>query len=157
MTVITDVELNSYVTAGMSSLIADKELQTRSHQMCVQFKNVLSGTLPKFRQKKFVVPRDCYVDTVYAYVDASAGPYLVTVNVTGDGALTNWPIEMRQYVTTTSNFARSWFNNTQTKYGDRGFRVFPQGSTITVTVSSEQPSGSNTLAIGFVFRQFYGR
>ena len=158
MTTISATDLNNYVTGSMSSLIADKELLTRSHQLSFQFKDFFDTTPEALRQRRFVVPRSCFVETVYVYGFNHAASSTVTVNITGDGALSNWPIEMSDTFGTTSNFTRTWFNNASSKYRDRGFRVLPQGSTVTVTVSNTKPSGGNTLlTVGFVLRQFYGR
>ena len=160
MTLITAADLNAYVTNDLADLIADKELLTRSHQLSFQFKDFFDTTAEELRQRKFVVPRSCFIETVYVYGYnyASPSPSTVTVNITGDGALSNWPIEMSDTFSTTSNFTRTWFNNATSKYNDRGFRVLPQGSTVTITVSNTKPSGGNTLlTVGFVLRQFYGR
>ena len=162
MTTISATDLNNYVTGSMSSLIADKDLLTRSHQLSFQFKDFFDTTAEELRQRKFVVPRSCFIETVYAYGYDSPAPYTsMSVNITGDGALSNWPIEMSHTFTSVSeNFSRTWFNNASTKYNDRGFRVLPQGSTVTVTVSSTRVSGgsnTNLLTVGFVLRQFYGR
>ena len=158
MTTISATDLNNYVTGSMSSLIADKELLTRSHQLSFQFKDFFDTTAEALRQRSFVVPRSCFVETVYVYGFNHAVSSTVTVNITGDGALSNWPIEMSDTFATTSNFTRTWFNNASTKYNDRGFRVLPQGSTVTITVSNTKPPGGNTLlTVGLVLRQFYGR
>ena len=158
MTTISAVDLNNYVTGSMASLIADKELVTRSHQLSFQFKDFFDSTPEALRQRRFVVPRSCFVETVYVYGYNYASSSTVTVNITGDGALANWPIEMSDTFSTTQNFTRTWFNNASSKYRDRGFRVLPQGSTVTITVSNTKPSGGNTLlTVGLVLRQFYGR
>ena len=158
MTTISATDLNNYVTGSMSSLIADKELLTRSHQLSFQFKDFFDTTAEALRQRSFVVPRSCFIETVYVYGFNHTASSTVTVNITGDGALSNWPIEMSDTFATTSNFTRTWFNNASTKYNDRGFRVLPQGSTVTITVSNTKPSPGNTLlTVGLVLRQFYGR
>jgi len=158
MTTITAADLNNYVTGSMSSLIADKELLTRSHQLSFQFKDFFDTTPEALRQRRFVVPRSCFIETVYAYGYNYGVSSTVTVNITGDGALVNWPIEMSDTFATTKNFTRTWFNNASSKYRDRGFRVLPQGSTVTITASNTKPIGGNTLlTVGFVLRQFYGR
>lgn len=162
MTIITEADLNAYVTNDLADLIADKQLLTRSHQLSFQFKNFFDTTAEALRQRKFVVPRSCFVETVYAYGYDHPSPYTsMSLNITGDGALSNWPIEMSHTFTGASqNFSRTWYNNASTKYNDRGFRVLPQGSTVTVTVGSTRASGglnTNLLTVGFVLRQFYGR
>ena len=158
MITISAVDLNNYVTGSMASLIADKALVTRSHQLSFQFKDFFDSTPEALRQRRFVVPRSCFVETVYVYGYNYASSSTVTVNITGDGALANWPIEMSDTFSTTQNFTRTWFNNASSKYRDRGFRVLPQGSTVTITVSNTKPSGGSTLlTVGLVLRQFYGR
>ena len=158
MTVITATDLNAFVTNDLASVIADKELVTRSHQLSFQFKDFFDTTTESLRQRRFVVPRSCFVESVYAYGYNYASPGTMTVNITGDGALNNWPIEISDTFSSTSNFSRTWFNNATTKYRDRGFRVLPQGSTVTVTVSTDKVAGGNTLlTVGLILRQFYGR
>lgn len=162
MTLITAADLNAYVTNDLADLIADKQLLTRSHQLSFQFKDFFDTTAEALRQRRFVVPRSCFIETVYAYgYDYPAPHTSMSINITGDGALNNWPIEMSHTFTSVSeNFSRTWYNNASTKYNDRGFRVLPQGSTVTVTVSSTRVSGgtsTNLLTVGFVLRQFYGR
>ena len=158
MTVITATDLNAFVTNDLASVIADKELATRSHQLSFQFKDFFDTTAESLRQRRFVVPRSCFVESVYAYGYNYASSGTMTVNITGDGALSNWPIEISDTFSSTSNFSRNWFNNATTKYRDRGFRVLPQGSTVTVTVSTDKVVGGNTLlTVGLILRQFYGR
>lgn len=157
MTLITATDLNAYVTNDLADLIADKELLTRSHQLSFQFKNFLDTTAEELRQRSFVVPRSCFVETVYVYGYNYTASSTVTVNIAGDGALSNWPIEMSDTFLSTSNFTRTWFNNATSKYNDRGFRVLPQGSTVTVTVSNTKTTGNTLLTVGLVLRQFYGR
>ena len=159
MTTITATDLNNYVTGSMSSLIADKELLTRSHQLSFQFKNFFDTTSEDLRQRRFVVPRSCFIETVYAYGYNYGVSSTVTVNITGDGVLVNWPIEMSDTFSSGKNFTRTWFNNASSKYRDRGFRVLPQGSTVTITVSNTKPTGGTgtLLTVGLVLRQFYGR
>jgi hypothetical protein len=158
MTTISAADLNNYVTGSMSDLIDDKELLTRSHQLSFQFKDFFDTTPEASRQRRFVVPRSCFIETVYVYGFNYSVSSTVTVNITGDGALVNWPIEMSDTFSSTRNFTRTWFNNASSKYRDRGFRVLPQGSTVTITVSNTKPTGGNTLlTVGLVLRQFYGR
>lgn len=160
MTVITDSDLNDYVTGGMASLIADKELPTRCHHASFQFVDIFSDTAEQFRQRKFVVPRDCFVETVSLSGDHEGVASIVSANIVGDGALVNWPINLSINAASYFNVNRLWYNNATTKYADRAFRVFPQGSTITITISNTKPSGGGTgtrCSVGFVFRQFYGR
>lgn len=159
MTVITDSDLNAYVTGSMASLIADKELLTRCHHVSFQFVNTFSDTAEQFRQRRFVVPRDCFVETVSLSGFNDGVLSTVSVNIVGDGALVNWPINVSASFTNYVNINRLWYNNATTKYADRAFRVFPQGSTITITISNTKPSGgTNTHCnVGFVLRQFYGR
>lgn len=160
MTLITAAELNSYVTTGMSDIIADKQLITRGHQMTFQFVNLLTSTPEKSRQRKFVVPRSCFLETVFVYGYEPFTTETITVNITGDGALVNWPIDMSATYGGALNFQRTWFNNASTKYRDRGFRVLPQGSTVTLTASSTLASvgaANSFLTVGLVLRQFYGR
>jgi hypothetical protein len=162
MTVITATDLNAFVTNDLASVIADKELVTRSHQLSFQFKDFFDTTAESLRQRRFVVPRSCFVETVFAYGYDYPSPYnTMTVDITGDGALVNWPINMSHtFSSTTQNFNRTLFNNASTKYRDRGFRVLPQGSTVTLTVSTTRVSGgsnTNILTVGLVLRQFYGR
>lgn len=160
MTLITTTTLNTYVTSNMADIIADKQLITRGHQMTFQFVNLLASTPEKSRQRRFVVPRSCFIETVFAYGYEPFTTETITVNITGDGALINWPIDMSEAYNGSRNFSRTWFNNASTKYRDRGFRVLPQGSTVTLTVSSTLSSvgASNSfLTVGLVLRQFYGR
>lgn len=159
MTVITETDLNAYVTGSMANLIADKELQTRCHHAAFQFVDVFSDTAEHLRQRKFVVPRDCFVETVSLAGFNDGVLSKVSVNIVGDGALVNWPINVSASFTNYVNINRLWYNNATTKYADRAFRVFPQGSTITITISNTKPSGGTGTScnVGFVFRQFYGR
>jgi hypothetical protein len=162
MTTISATDLNNYVIGSMSSLIADKELLPRSHQLTFQFKNFFNTTPENLRQRRFVVPRSCFLETVFAFGYNVPSPYdTMTVDITGDGALVNWPINMSHtFSSFTQNFSRTLFNNASTKFRDRGFRVLPQGSTVTLTVSSTRVSGgtsTNLLTVGLVLRQFYGR
>lgn len=153
---ITASDLNDYVTGSMSSLIADKELLTRTHQFTFQFQDYRSFDSAQQKTKRFVVPRSCFIESTFVH-GVNPISETITVNITGDGALVNWPIEISGTFNGSFQLARKWYNNAQTKTGDRGFRVLPQGSTITVTVDTTNTTGNRTLTVGLVLRQFYGR
>ena len=155
MTILAS-DLNDYVTGSMSSLIADKELLTRSHQFTFQFQDYRSGDSAEKKTKRFVVPRSCFVESVFAY-GVNPISETITVNIVGDGALVNWPIQISGTFNGSFQLDRKWYNNAQTKTGDRSFRVLPQGSTISVSVDTTNTTGNRILTVGLLLRQFYGR
>jgi len=155
---ITSASLNNYVTSGMAALQADKAAVTRGHHLSFQFELVNSNSPLSVRSRDFIVPRNCFVETVFVYGESSA-TQSVTIEITGDGALVNWPISITGLFNASilTALPRTWFNNASTKYGDRGFRVLPQGSTIRVEVKPSSTSNVNFLTVGLVLRQFFGR
>lgn len=159
---ITSADLNglfsspSYPYNSMQRLIWDRQKVPKGFVLPLQFANVFSTTPAEKRTRTFVVPRDSYIETVVVHCgDVNA---TVTVDVTGNGAMANWPISITQAVGSgLVDVTRTWFNNASTKALDRGFRLMNQGSNCTVVVSSTKTTGSSVITVELILRQFLGR
>lgn len=153
---IDKADLDALLTTGMANLQNYRLRLPRGYNVTLQFVEILSTTTAERRTKSFVVPRDCYIETVAVQCSEVNAP--VTVRVTGNGSMYNWPI------TITGNpgagifhLTRTLYDNTPTKNGDRGFRLVNQGSSLTVSVESGKVAGFNVITVAVVFRQFLGR
>ena len=114
----------------------------------VEFIATLVGvvaTTPSYRSKvRVVVPVDMRVESIALQTSPGTVGAVVTVDVTGDGALPNFA--MRSQVTLTAGLAKSsrrFFDNTMAanpgvnpELTSRVGRLLPRGSTITITVSA---------------------
>ena len=154
--VILDSDLNTLAASGLSYLIADRLKAPKGFLLPLQFANVLAATPAAKRTKSVVMPRDCYLESMIVHCgDVNA---TVTVNLTGNGSLYNWPVSATETVPAGRvNFIRTWFNNATTKVQDRGFRLINQGSNVTVVVESTKASGSSVITVELALRQFLGR
>lgn len=157
---ITASDLNDYVINGQADIIDARGIQPVGVHHYLVFDGIEDSVAAHRRKSTIVVPRSCFLETlaVSKYDNGSNAGMRLTVTVAGDGALENWPIEMSMVTTAVAyeHFVRTFYDNTFTKYGDRAFRVFPQGSTLQVSVSNDSGDPVN-LGVCFVLRQFYGR
>jgi len=157
---ITASDLNDYVVSGYSDMADARERQPFGTHHYLVFDGIDDSIAAHRRKSTIVVPRSCFLETLaVSKYDPSTTPGMtITVSVTGDGALANWPLEVSLFTASTpyEHFTRTFYDNSYSKYGDRAFRVFPQGSTLQVSVSNDSGDAVN-LGVCFVLRQFYGR
>lgn len=156
---VDQADLDSLVSTELAQVQADAARLPLGYHQVFAFRDVVGGGSPTAehrRTKTWVVPRDCYIETVAIQTGDVVGD--VTVTITGDGALNNWPLSFTETVATgVQRFSRSLYDNTKSRARDRGFRVLPKGSTLTVTVSTTSTVTPSLITVTLVLRQFFGR
>lgn len=162
---IIATDLNAMTTAAQIALNADATAAPLGFEVNLQFANVVAGSTSRFCKTVFVVPFDCYLETLAVTTGDMTNPSTVTVTITGDGALPNWPTTVTGVVgASPANMARLLYDNTKAGAAgvdfatvSRAFRVYPKGSTVTVQASSSSVAAASLLQAALVFRQIWGR
>lgn len=149
-------DLDGLLTAGMTKVIADRERLPFGYYLSYGFRDLIATTPEAARTKRFVIPRDCYLETMA--VTGGEVNAAVSADLTSDGSLANFPVSLSGTLSAgLSNLTRKFYDSTVTKDLDRAFRLLNQGSTCTLVVSSAKVVGANTLTVTLVLRQFLGR
>lgn len=165
---ITAADLNALTTAQQAAAQADNAQLPLGFPLNLFFATKAVGgfnVVPSRRAKAvFVAPCDVYLESVAAMSGQHTNPSTTTIDVTGDGALGNWPTRITGSVgASPANMPRLLYDNTKTKPGagfntdGRAFRVYPRGTTITVQATDNSVTTLSMLQVALVFRQFFQR
>ena len=153
---IEAADLDGLLTAGMTKIIADRERLPNGYYLSFSFYDLVATTPEAARTKRFVIPRDCYLETMA--VTGGEVSAAVSADLTGDGSLANFPVRLSGTLGAgVSDLTRKFYDSTVTKDLDRAFRLLNQGSTCTLMVSSSKLVSGSTLTVTLVLRQFMGR
>lgn len=164
---ISKADLDALITAALASIQADNAQLPLAYEVNHTFFNVLPATNANNRKLVFVAPFDMYLESLGVNAGDQTNASVVTVDVTGDGALPSWPTRTSVAcgAPPTANIGtRLLYDNTKTPPGSdfktksRAFRVFPKGSTITVSVSvTTNAVAASMVQVILAFRQFFAR
>jgi len=161
---ITAADLNAMLSSSLASIQSDNAQLPAGLLVPFAFHDLATGTAATRRKAIFVAPFDLIVESVAVQASDFTAASTTTVTITGDGPLVNWPITVSG--TTGAGIvklARLLYDNTKTNAAksfattSRAFRVFPRGSTITVTASTTSAATPNTCIVILACREFYGR
>lgn len=156
LNLIEAADLDDLLTTGMTKVIADRERLPNGYYLSFSFRDLVATTPEAARTKRFVIPRDCYLEAMA--VTGGEVNAAVSADLTGDGSLANFPVRLSGTLGTGfSDLTRKFYDSTVTKDLDRAFRLLNQGSTCTLVVSSAQTVVNTTLTVTLVLRQFMGR
>jgi len=147
---ITKADLEALISAQTTAFRTEAARSPEGYLNVFQFYD-LTGE----QTREFVMPRDSYLDSLAVRSGDMSGT--LTVSLTGDGFVANWPIELSDTVSGIQELARTSYDNTNTKTRDRAFRMYNQGCTVKLTVDTTNVTVPSTLQVTLVFRQFYGR
>lgn len=155
MTVINDADLNSYMSSD--SLVSTRAALPAADYLHFEFDALTSSVAAHRRKRQFVVPADCYLETVAVHVVATTTNNVITVSLTGNGAFLHWPVSLTEQTSSTSDsLTRTLFDNSYSKLADKGFRALTKGTTMTIEVANSTTNPVQVFA-NLVLRQFYGR
>lgn len=155
MTIISATDLNAYMSGD--NLVTIRAALPAAHYLQFQFDALTSSVAEHRRKRQFVVPADCYLETISARVLAATTGNVITVSLTGNGAFLHWPISLTQQTSSTvTSLNRTLFNNSYSKLADKGFRALTKGTTMTLEVANST-TNPVTVYAGLTLRQFYGR
>jgi hypothetical protein len=149
---ITKTDLDNLLNynSQMTDLITDASRKPDGFQVSFEFFD-LTGDVTR----EFVVPRDCYLESMAVQTGDMVGD--VDVDLTGDGFLVSWPVSTSGTVTGAATLTRTFYDGSPSKNRDRGFRLFNQGSTLRLAVSTTNATTPCVMQVVLVLRQFYGR
>lgn len=157
-------DLNAMLSASLAAIQSDNAQLPAGLILPLSFHGLVAGTTAERRKAIFVAPFDLIVESVAVQAADFTAASTTTVTITGDGPLVNWPISVSG--TTGAGIvklSRLLYDNTKTNAAksfaltSRAYRVFPRGSTITVTVSTTSVATPNTCVVILACREFYGR
>lgn len=166
--VVAVADLNAQVTGAQALLQADNAQLPVGFDVSFQFESIVAGGLnavpPRRLKKIFVVPFDCYLDALAVMGGDVTNPSNVTVALTGDGALPNWPTTITgAFGASPALMPRLLYDNTKTKIGadfataSRAFRVYPRGATCTLQVTAASATTASLVQVLLAFRQYFAR
>jgi hypothetical protein len=162
---ITEADLDAMLSSSLAAVQADNAQLPAGLLIPLWFNGLVAGTAPTRRKAIFVAPFDLIVESVAVQAADFTNPSTLTVTITGDGPLVNWPISVSGSIAAGGvvKLARLLYDNTKTNAAksfaltSRAYRVFPRGSTITVSVSTTSVAVANTCVVMIACREFYGR
>lgn len=155
MTTITATDLNAYMNGD--NLATTRAALPAADYLHFEFDALTSSVAAHRRQRQFVVPADCYLETIAVHVVAATTGNVITVSLTGNGAFLHWPVSLTELTSTTSDsLTRTLFDNSYSKLADRGFRALTKGTTMTIEVANSTANPVQVF-VNLVLRQFYGR
>lgn len=145
-------DLNGLVLTALNETLADATRAMIGWQQNWFFQGLVASSPDTVR--RFVVPRDCYVESVAFQAAGMIGDH--TAEITGDGAMANWAIE-QTLTTSTTSLAKSTRTLYDNSTSEAGFRVFTQGSTMQVSVSTTNTTAGGVIQLAICLRQVFGR
>ena len=168
---ITATDLNAMLTASLQLLVDDNGQLPVGAEMNVVFPNLVTTTPERRRKFTFVCPVDLLVEVAAVQACDFTVASTATVTIQGDvvggvsvGPLANWPITITGDTGVgVTALPRLLYDNTKTNVARdfattaRAFRVFPKGTTITITASTTSVATPSTLQVCLVLREMWQR
>lgn len=161
---ILATDLNAMFPAPLATMAADNAQLPAGAHVPFKFDGIVASTTAERTKCIFVVPFDVFIEAMAVTTNGMTNPSTVTVAVTGDGALPNFPISVTQVVTAAfTNLVRVVFDGTKGRVGkfamasNRAIRVFPRGSTITVSVTTTNVAVGAQCSVSLALRQYFAR
>lgn len=163
---ITDTDLNNMLNADLGDLQADNAQLPLGGQFDVYFPNLVASTTLKARQTVFVAPCDLLIESVAVQASefTAASELTLEIEADSDDALSNLPLTVTGDVGAgVTKLPRLLFDGTPTHPNDdpagtlRTFRVFPKGTTFTITAETDSVATPSTCQVAIVWRQFFQR
>lgn len=159
-------DLNAMLTASLQMLVDDNGQLPVGAQMNVFFPNLTASA-----RFTFVAPCDLLVEVAAVQAADMTAASTTTVTLLGDvvdgiatGPVANWPLTIEGTTGAgVTALPRLLNDNTKTNVSfnfattARPFRVYPKGSTITMTVSTTSVATPNTVQVCLVVREFWNR
>lgn len=161
---ILTADLNAMLSSTLAAIQADNAQLPAGLELNLSFPGLVNATPAEQRKAIFVAPFDLLVDAIAVQSSGFTAASTLTVAVTGDGPVVNWPMTVSGTVGAgVVKLARLLYDNTKTNPAksfattSRAFRVFPRGSTITVTASTSSVAAGSLCTVNLAMREFHGR
>lgn len=157
-------DLNAMLSSSLAAIQSDNAQLPAGLLVPLSFHGLTNATVSTRRKAIFVAPFDLIIESVAVQAADFTAASTLTVTITGDGPLVNWPVSVSGTVGAgVVKLARLLYDNTKTNAAksfaltSRAYRVFPRGSTITVSVATTSVATPNTCVVILACREFYGR
>lgn len=162
--VITAADLASLTTAPLLAMRVDNAQVPCGEQINFPFNGLVASTPAASRTAVFVLPHDILVETVGCNTFLMTAASRTTVTVVCDATPT-MPIVVESATSAALvRFARLAFDGVLSSKTDKDFsttsravRVWPRGSTVTVTVSTTSVATTSTCHVYLSGRSFLAR
>lgn len=164
-------DLNGMATTALALVQADNAHLPAGLELHLHFPGLVAATDLTLRRAVFVAPIDLLLESVAVETGNHTAASTSTVKVVSDGALMNGTSDDGRGVSVTGTsatgaidkFSRLLLDNSRTNVAvdfastAEAFRVFPAGSTVTVTIETTSVAVTSAAHVVLVFREFWGR
>lgn len=162
--VVLAADVNGMLAVSLNDVRDDDAQLPIGAEFNILFPNLVAGTIALSRRFEFVAPCDLLVESMAVQAADMTPASTLTVRLTGNGPITNWPITVTGTVGAgVVALPRLLFDNSKTNVSKdfattaQAFRVFPKGSTIVVFAETTSIATPSTVQVCLVFREFFGR
>lgn len=160
-------DLSALTYTALFDAKVDNERKPIGHEYTLRFDGLIDSTAANNRTAYIYIPCDCFLETVATRMGIPALSSTATVTITNNADSTNaFPVSVSGTLSTggvISRFQRVLYDgtagNATSSYmaSNRAVRVYPQGSRVTVTVSTTSTSALPQVQVTLLFRQYFGR
>jgi hypothetical protein len=156
-------DLDALTTSALANAQTDNAQLPLGFHLWATFHNLVAGSNALYRRTVFVVPFDCYIESVKVQAGDQTAASTVTLALDFDGVLAPWEISISGSAGAgTTELTRLLYDNTKTKQTNvaatsMAFRVLPAGTTVAVTVSTTSVATPSMVAVGLCLREFFAR
>lgn len=164
---ITASDLNGMCTTALSNVQADNARLPLGHEYTLNFNGLIDTTASNRRMAAVYLPCDCFLETVTVRLGIPALSSTATVTITNNADPANaFPVTLTGTLTALfaiTRFQRVLYDgtggNVASSYmaANRAVRVYPQGSKLTVTVSTTSTSALPQVQVTLLMRQYFSR
>ena len=160
---ITAADINAMLSTALGDVSDDDAQLPLGCELNLNFPG--PNTTAILRRFTLIAPCDLLVEVAAVQAADLTAASTVTVTITGDGGLINWPITVGPFATGSGVVAgpRILFDNAKTNVSKdfattaAAFRVFPKGSTIIISAATTSAAPLGTLQVCLVLREFFDR
>jgi hypothetical protein len=164
---IIAADVNALITSGLATIQDDNDRLPLCFRFATQFPNLVASTDPLYSRARFVLPFDCYLETLAVLCGDQTASSSITATLTADGAQRDWPTSITGTAGAGATaLGRLLYDNTKSKIqknsfgfgaNARAFRTFTKGGTAILAMSTTNVATSSVVSVSLVFRQFFGR
>lgn len=157
---VTKADLDAFGATALLVMRVNMRRAPLGHVENIIWRGVVSGLDLHRRQRRFVVPWDCYLETVRVQTDNMTGDVTVTLSSNTDlnKEIPAFGVTIEETVTSARTALDAvLFDGTKTRDGARAFRTLTKGSTVTVTAETTNTEEASSLQVALVLRAPWGR
>jgi len=160
-------DLGTMTSTALLNVGADNGQGPLGHEQTHTFFNIVGGGTPTSAQRSkaiFVVPFDCFVESLVAVANDLTNGSTVNVALTSAGVLDAFPLAVSQTVVTgAAKLTRILYDNSRANAAasymasNPALRLLPKGATVVVTVSTTSTATPSSIQVTLVLRSYFNR